>query len=261
MQIKTSCVALVLLGAASIASADDLADGIKAWESQDFALAHQLLGKLAHGGNPAAQVLLGEMYGFGEGVAEDPVQAESWLNKANAAGNQDAANSLQVVRQRQLRKADIEFYRTAYTGEELAYGKQGCVAPAFPEIAQDTEQMKETQARMAEWSACFKRFAQGLAAALPAGKLIPANISKVMSLEEQKQARSTMDKAYARMISEGELAKQQVLAAHDAWVERTEAWGATVHQQNQEDMSKRSRAAELIAERARSKARTPSNRR
>ncbi|WP_342114105.1 tetratricopeptide repeat protein [Pseudoduganella sp. OTU4001] len=257
MQIKVLCAALALLGAASVASADDLADGIKAWETQDYARAHQLLGKLAQAGNSDAQVLVGEMYAFGEGVAEDPAQAEQWLNKAKAAGNKDAPKSLLVLQQRQSRKAEIEFYRTAYTGDELAYGKHGCAAPQFPEVAKDPEETKAVQAKMAEWSECFKRFGQGLAAALPAGKLIPATLVPLMNQAELKQARATMDKAYAKMIGEGEQTKQQVIAAHNAWVERTEAWAKLVTQKSQEDVAKNMRANEKAAERVRSAARTP----
>ncbi len=257
MQIKTLCAAIVLLGSASIASADDLADGIKAWETQDFARAHQLLGKLAQAGNPEAQVLVGEMYAFGEGVTEDPGQAASWLNKAKAAGNKQAANSLLVLEQRQLHKKDIEFYRTAYTGEELAYAKQGCTAPEFPNVSQDTEQVGEVKAKMAEWSACFKRFGKNLADALPAGKLIPAEISSLMSSAELTQARGTMDKAYARMINEGEQSKRQVIAAYDAWVNRTETWAESIRQKDMASMDRLGRRAEQSAERVRSAARTP----
>lgn len=257
MQINVLCLAFALLGAANIASADDLAEGIKAWETQDFARAHQLLGKLAQAGNPEAQVLVGEMYAFGEGVAEDPAQAQHWLNMARAAGNKQAANSLLVMEQRQLHKKDIEFYRTAYTGEELGYAKQGCTAPEFPNVSQDKEQVGEVKAKMAEWSACFKRFGKNLADALPAGKLIPAEISSLMSSAELTQARSTMDKAYARMINEGEQSKRQVIAAYDAWVNRTETWAESIRQKDLASMDRLGRRAEQNAERVRSAARTP----
>lgn len=252
MQIKVLCFALALFGSANLASADDLADGIKAWENQEFARAHQLLGKLAQAGNLEAQVLVGEMYAFGEGVAEDPVQAESWLKKAKAAGSKQAEQSLLVLQQRQSRKADIDFYRTAYTGEELAYKKAGCVAPEFPNVAQNHDEVTEVKARMSEWTACFKRFGQNLAAALPAGKLIPADVSALMSQAELTQARSTMDKAYARMISEGEQNKKQVLAAYDAWVDRSEAWADAIHQKDMSYMDKRERVADKALERQRS---------
>lgn len=257
MQIKELCFALALLGAAHIASADDLADGMKAWENQDFGRAHQLLGKLAQAGNAEAQVMLGEMYGFGEGVPEDPVQAENWLNKAKAAGNKQAANSLAVLQQRQLRKQDIEFYRSAYTGDEFAYAKQGCNAPDFPNISQDQDQVQDIKGKMADWSECFKRFGKKLADALPAGKLIPAEVSALMSSAEMAQARSTMDKAYARMIKEGEQSKRQVIAAYDAWVDRTETWAEAIRQKDMASMDRLGRKAERSAERVRSAARTP----
>lgn len=251
MHMKILCAAMALLGAVSVASADDLAAGIKAWEQQDFARAHQLLGQLAQAGNPDAQLLVGEMYGFGEGVAEDLAQAESWLNKAKSGGNKDAANSLLVLQQRKLRKADIDFYRNAYTGEELAYTKQGCVAPEFPDASRTQEEIKEVKARMAEWQACYQRFGQALAAAQPAGKLIPGSVGQLMSAGEMQQARSTMDKAYARIASEGEQSGRQVIAAHDAWVERTKQWTMAMHKKTQDDLTKRSREINDLNERRR----------
>lgn len=246
MQIKTLCAALLLVSLSSVAAADDLAAALKARQDQDYARAHQLLGKLAQAGNREAQLQLGQMYGFGEGVAEDAMQAEAWLAKAQAAGQAGADQALRLLQQRQLRKADIEFYRTAYTGADLAYGKQGCTEPAFANAPDSDEGIRQMKARMAEWAACFNGFAQGLAAALPAGKLIPADVMALMSVAEQQQARSAMEQAYAQVLRDGEAVKQQVFAAHDTWLARTEVWANVERRQKWEQVVKWQPAVERV---------------
>jgi TPR repeat protein len=72
---------MVLEFGCGIASADELSDGIKAWERQDYAQAQQIFSKLAKAGNAEAQRQLGEMIGFGEGVPETwPAQAQSRMS-------------------------------------------------------------------------------------------------------------------------------------------------------------------------------------
>jgi TPR repeat protein len=49
--------------------ADELADGIRAWERQDYRQAHAIFSKLAAAGNPEAQRQLGEMVSVTEFAA------------------------------------------------------------------------------------------------------------------------------------------------------------------------------------------------
>jgi len=133
--MKKLIMAAALAAAAGAALADDLADGIKAWEAQDFAKAHQLLGKAAAAGNPEAQLMVGEMYGFGEGVPEDAATAESWIRKAQAGGHKDAAESLNTLKQRGAHKQDIAYYISGYKGDEVRLEKYGCVKPVIPPVS------------------------------------------------------------------------------------------------------------------------------
>ena len=249
--MKKQMMGAMLALAMGLAQADDMADGIKAWETQDFTRAHQILGKLAAAGNPEAQLMVGEMYGFGEGVPEDMVKADEWLNKAKAGGNKDAAESLALMQQRRTRKQDIAYYVSSYKGDEVKLEKYNCVDPVFPEVSRTQVEIKEIRAKMDTWMACYQRFQTGLQAALPAGKAIPADVAKVMSLGELKQAREAMDKVYAQAGADGQEQGRKLIASHDEWAKRTMAVAKAMEQKTRNDNELRSKYIDQLNERYR----------
>lgn len=58
--------------------ADSLSDAQLAYFSGDYAKAEKLFRPLAEQGNSSAQRALGLMYGLGQGVEKDYVEAEKW---------------------------------------------------------------------------------------------------------------------------------------------------------------------------------------
>jgi TPR repeat protein len=246
-QIMGAMVALAM----GLAQADEMADGIKAWETQDFARAHQILGKLAAAGNPEAQLMVGEMYGFGEGVPEDMAKADEWLNKAKAGGHKDAAESLALMQQRRTHKAEIAYYVSSYKGDEVRLEKYNCVDPVFPEVSRTQVEIKEVEAKMDDWMTCYQRFQAGLQAVLPAGKAIPADVAKMMSLGELKQARENMDKAYAQVGADAQERGGKLIASHDVWAKRTIAVAKSMEEKTKKDAEIRSKYIEQLNERRR----------
>lgn len=121
--MKKLIAVFVFLLMSATTFAADLADGIKAWQTRDFGRAHQIFSVLANTGNPEAQLLLGEMHGYGEGVPEDAMLAGRWPGQARAKGYKDAAASLENVHQRAFRKADIARYVGAFDGADLILAK------------------------------------------------------------------------------------------------------------------------------------------
>ncbi|MGB9992404.1 tetratricopeptide repeat protein [Pseudoduganella rhizocola] len=250
--MKRIVAGVLLVVLAGLAGADELADGVKAWEAQDFSRAHQIFSKLAAAGNAEAQLLLGEMYGFGEGVPEDPAQAASWLNKAKAGGHPDAAASLATLQQRGVRKADIAYYANGgYQAENLRLDKYACVKPVFPDASRTQPEIRKTQAEMTAWSACYQRFTQGLANVMPAGKAIPADVAQLMSLSELAKARASMDKVYAAIAAAGEAEGRAVLAANDAWAARTKESVETMAKKTTDEQYARARERDRLSERYR----------
>jgi hypothetical protein len=233
------------------ARADELADGMKAWEQRDFARAQQIYSRLANAGNVQAQLLLGELYGFGEGVPEDLATAEKWISKAQAGGNPDAAASLASMRERAARKADIARYVSGYDGTEVRLAKFGCVKPAFPEESRSKADIRKVEAGTNAWRACYERFAANLAAQMPPGKAIPEGVASLMSLEELDRARATMDRAYAQAGNEAGAEAKAILADYDSWYARTEKLGLAMEKKTKDDSLRRQMDLDRTGERAR----------
>jgi TPR repeat protein len=233
------------------AHADELADGIAAWDRQDYARAHQIFSKLAQSGNAEAQLLLGEMYGFGEGVPENMEQATHWIGRAQAQGHKDATASLDTMRQRSNRKTAIAYYVSGYDGADVKYEKFGCVQPAFPERSVLQPEIKAFGAGMKAWRECYERFSANLAASLPAGKAIPEDVAKVMSVMELQQARVAMDKVYAAVNADATRQASAVIAANDAWAENTRVYTVGMARKVEDDARQRQRELDENNQRAR----------
>ena len=78
----------------SVAAWADFAEGLKAYESRDYATALRLL--KADGG-PDSCYVLGIMYYKGEGVTADKAEAVKWLRKAADKGNVRAQYNLGMM--------------------------------------------------------------------------------------------------------------------------------------------------------------------
>lgn len=235
-------IAILMLSLLSAAAcADELSDGIKAWEARDFAAAQRIFSKLAGAGNPEAQLRLGEMFGFGEGVAEDPVQAERLLGQARANGHKDAAASLDILHQRGQRKADIARYVAGADGAALTLAGFGCAQPVFPDISRTQLEIRATDAKVKEWRACYERFGAHLAARMPATKAIPADVAKLMSLVELERARATFDAAYAGAVANASAEAAAFTSANGAWYARSRAYAESVEKVTKEMSDRRQR--------------------
>lgn len=77
---------------------DTLAEGIAAYETQDYTKAYELLYPLgAYKRDAEAQFYLGMIYFYGEGVEKDIPQAMEWWKKAMRSGHTDAAYRLSEI--------------------------------------------------------------------------------------------------------------------------------------------------------------------
>jgi uncharacterized protein len=79
-----------MLAIALPAAADSLGDGMRAYKAGDYAEAMRLLSPLAEQSNAQAQLRLGTMYYYGQGIPEDEKVAVEWLTRAALQGNRDA---------------------------------------------------------------------------------------------------------------------------------------------------------------------------
>lgn len=78
---------------------DKLMEGLEAYTNKDFAKAHEILYPLAqYDKNDEAQLFMGMLYFYGEGVEKDEEKAMEWWKKAMRSGNQDAAYRLSELK-------------------------------------------------------------------------------------------------------------------------------------------------------------------
>ena len=213
---------LSLLLATALVHADDLADGVKAWEKKDFQTALAIYTRLADAGNLEAQFQLGEMIGYGEGRGEDLALAQQWLAKAQANGHKDAAESIATMRQRGARKADIAYYTERYNGADVSLAARHCVRPQLPAASSTRPEIKKISDSLEAWTACYNGFVASLNTVLPPGKAIPLDISKLMSSAEFDSARLRMDTAYAALAADASAQAAGVSTAAEAWRAATE---------------------------------------
>ena len=75
-----------LITLSSPVAAQDFQKGYDAAQAGDFATALQEWAPLAEAGDAAAQINLGVMYAYGNGVLQDNVMAHMWYNIASANG-------------------------------------------------------------------------------------------------------------------------------------------------------------------------------
>lgn len=94
----TLLIAALLAGAAHAplygGGGEPLQLGKQAYEARAFAKAFQLLKPLADAGNADAQMLVGDMYNLGAGVAQDNSAAIEWYRKSAMQGNPEAIEML-----------------------------------------------------------------------------------------------------------------------------------------------------------------------
>lgn len=203
------------------AYADEFSDAQKSWDNKDYTRAFQGFTKLANAGNAAAQLQLGEMYGYGEGTAEDATQASYWLKKSITGGNTDAAAALAIHQERSERKADIARYTVSFDG---GVNKYNCPHPAIPEVSMTNASISEVTANVNVWTECYNRFVANLNSSMPISKTIPADILKLMSAEEFDRATKLISKTHEEMALKAEKDAEIIAAENIKWKEKTEQY-------------------------------------
>ena len=95
--LRTLIIVLLLTASGSNVSADQLEDGIAAYQRGDFATALRLFQPLAEQGDASAQSNLGVMYEQGRGVAQNYREAMRWFRLAAMQGDASAQSNLGVM--------------------------------------------------------------------------------------------------------------------------------------------------------------------
>jgi hypothetical protein len=225
--MKNSLLRLSLLLAllcALPARADELADANALFAKKAYPQALQLYTKLGNAGNAEAQLHVGEMYLYGEAGAVDLAKADLWFKKSAAKGNKTAVAALEMMKQRELRAADIALWTTKYDGSEFRSGKYRCTAPRFPDVSKMNDEIQAISTRMNKWEECYNEGVRNLNDHAPLAKLIPKDVADLMTKEEAEQARAHLQEVYERLAEDMRVSSKLVLADFAAWRDATDKY-------------------------------------
>jgi hypothetical protein len=217
------CLSLLLCGAAL---ADELADANALFAKKAYPEALQKYTRLANAGNVEAQQHLGEMYWYGEAGTVDEAKAEAWFRKAAARGNPVATASLDILKQRVTRRADIDYWIAKYDGSDLRAGEYRCPAPRIPAMSKLNDEIDRVSKGVQTWQDCYNRFVTHLNEVSPLTKLIPADVAKLMNKQETEQAAAHLTLVHDNVAEDAKVASRLVLADFAAWRDATEAYVA-----------------------------------
>ena len=215
------CLSLLF---ASVAHADELTDANALFQKKSYPQALQLYTKLATAGNAEAQLHLGEMYWYGEAGAIDNAKAEAWFKKAAAKGNKTAVAALEVMKQREARRADIDYWTTKYDGADLKSGKFRCVAPRIPAMSKVNEEINSVGDKMTAWQECYNGFVANMNANSAVAQRIPADIAKLLNQKEMDAAQARIANVHEGISADASIGAKLLLADFAAWRSATEAY-------------------------------------
>lgn len=215
------CFSLLACG---IVHAGEIDDANALFAKKSYPQALQLYTKLANAGNAEAQLHLGEMYLYGEAGTVDMAKAESWFKKSAAKGNKTAVASLEMMKKRELRKADIAYWMSGYDGAELTAGQYRCPIPRIPAMSKINEEIAAVAAKVNAWQECYNGFVTNINAVAPLVKLIPKDIYDLMTKEEVEKATTHLDGVYTRIVEGARVGAKLLLADYAVWRDATDAY-------------------------------------
>ena len=222
--MKKTLFCLTLLLSVPAFAADDIASANALFAKKSYPEALAMYTKLANGGNPEAQLHMGEMYLYGEAGAIDLVKADAWFKKSAAKGNKTAIAALEMMKQRELRRTEMEYWMSKYDGAELKTGKYRCPSPRIPPISKQNDEIQAVADKVEVWQTCYNAFVQNLNDASPLTKRIPKDIADLLTKDEAEKARVHLAEVHARIAEDAKVAAKLVLADFTAWRDTTDAY-------------------------------------
>ena len=222
--MKKTLLALALTCMATAAFADDLGDAKKLFDKQDFKGALTAYTKLADAGNTEAQVLLAEMYWYGEAGKIDLANAEKWFRAAAAKGDPKAQGALKAMAARVARLPEIEKYSKNFTATDLAYENAKCARPAFPDASKTKREIRDVDAAYKQWADCHGAYVTRLNNAMPVEKGIPKDLADLMTEDDLNAAKAKMGQVYKDLAAQADMISNEVVAAQKKWQTDTVAY-------------------------------------
>jgi uncharacterized protein len=198
------------------AMANDIDTANRLLSEKQYPQALELFGKLAGAGNPEAQLRLGEMYWYGEGVGVDRAKADALFARAAAAGNQAAVAAAKLSSRRAASADAIAWWTRGYKGADLAAAQAACAVPVIPAVSKINDEINVVNAKLKSWSSCHNSFV-GQLAKTPPLKAIPDDVLELMNEKEIAEAKAHLDKVALDVLAKAKTHADAVLAQSEKW--------------------------------------------
>ncbi len=200
---------------------EKIADGMRYFENKEYAKALQIYSQYANAGHPDAQVLLGEMLWYGDGIASDQNAAEILFKKAAVSGNVRAGKFLEFLAEREKYRSEIAFYMNDFDGGKIKFNETLCASPKIPAASGTNEDISTVSKNYNNWVACYNTFAVSIYAVKNETQLIPQNIFRLMRDDELKKAHLHINEVLGQIASHGKIIAEEVQRKYRSWQSTT----------------------------------------
>jgi hypothetical protein len=210
-------ISMMLLGVSGLVTANELERADKLLQAKAYDKALPIYSKLAQAGDTEAQFRLGEMYWYGDGTAVDLAAANAWLHKAAQRGHKGAIESLDILKQRQVRNADIAYWTNGQAGQRVEVSGYDCAAPVLSKDAKTKESIRDAANSYKQWQACYDSFAARMNAQARLLPQIPEDVLKLMTPREAELAYTRLNGEFAQTIARAEREAMRITGEYMAW--------------------------------------------
>lgn len=158
--------------------------------------------------------------------------------------------------ERARRSAEIAFFTTGFDG---GAANLTCVRPLIPPASKTNAEIVAVDGTVQQWFECYNGFVQRLNDALPPGKLIPADLARIMRPEELALARERMNQVYGAIGDEAQRIATALVAEHQAWRDSTVLFATTKNAETRNRIAQQIVEMELSVQRQREMVNNNSN--
>jgi hypothetical protein len=127
-----------------------------------------------------------------------------------------------MMKQRDQRRADLDYWIAKYDGSDIRTDEYRCPAPRFPAVSRQSDEIDRYSAKMKAWQDCYNRYAEHLNAVTPLTKRIPDDIKKLLTKAELEKAAAHMN--VVQGLSEDANRRKMVVADFTVWRDATDAY-------------------------------------
>lgn len=190
-------------------------EAVELIKNKSFARAHDILLVHAKQGDAEAQGLLGEMYWFGDGVAVDTKEAEKWFKQGAEKGDAKSQGFINLIAQRELRKAEISFYTNDAVDQKFRYLDNKCITPEYGINSYAYNQKLNTI-----WRKCYREFQTAIKQAKEQDQVVvPEDLLQILTESEIKKVEANNRNIADLILDNMEKSKSEIEKGFVAWAE------------------------------------------